>query len=265
MNCFDQGLEAILLDFSKSGNRNTVRLSDDVGGGGGSRSGNLLWAVDQDRMFAFFFAQTSMRLQAAISSPIDNTASKPSISELSRELVMFSQCQVNQEHSPMASLAPSRGTIIPSVVSVFPGINFGFSECVPPHSALVLPGLRQLDEIFHLGLQLRNINTAFGNSIPKSWLNQSDGTVPRPMLTKPEIIRKKRRDKKLPCPHCPKFFRSNHDRQTHVRSHTGERPFACGFPGCSKAFAQVSDRTRHFRVHSGSLKDLFLDRVDSIL
>ena len=61
------------------------------------------------------------------------------------------------------------------------------------------------------------------------------------------------RPKSLTCPQgCGKQFRTSHDLNAHIRSHTGERPYVCSHPGCGKAFAQAGSRSRHFRTHSGT-------------
>lgn len=56
-------------------------------------------------------------------------------------------------------------------------------------------------------------------------------------------------EKPYPCPQCGKAFRRSSDVVSHLRSHTGERPYKCSH--CHKAFTMISHRNRHELIHTG--------------
>lgn len=57
--------------------------------------------------------------------------------------------------------------------------------------------------------------------------------------------------KKHKCKVCDKRFTRPSSLQTHMYSHTGEKPYACEVPGCGRHFSVVSNLRRHRKVHKG--------------
>eukprot|EP00300_Choanocystis_sp_HF-7_P003672 c12802_g1_i1.p1 GENE.c12802_g1_i1~~c12802_g1_i1.p1 ORF type:complete len:206 (+),score=19.08 c12802_g1_i1:164-781(+) len=57
--------------------------------------------------------------------------------------------------------------------------------------------------------------------------------------------------RQIPCsfPSCTRLFATNYEMRSHMRTHTGERPFKCNV--CNKGFTQSGGLVRHKRVHSG--------------
>ncbi|GJE97221.1 C2H2-type zinc finger protein [Phanerochaete sordida] len=58
--------------------------------------------------------------------------------------------------------------------------------------------------------------------------------------------------RKYVCETCQKRFLRPSSLKAHTVVHTGDRPYACPFPGCTKRFTSKSNMKRHHQTHGGA-------------
>ena len=63
---------------------------------------------------------------------------------------------------------------------------------------------------------------------------------------------------------CNKAYSRLENLKTHLRSHTGERPYICKYEGCGKAFSNASDCAKHMnRTHSDEVRSSDISQLHS--
>ena len=89
---------------------------------------------------------------------------------------------------------------------------------------------------------------------PQGLMNSQMPPAPQSMMGQFSSKVSSSTQKKHKCKVCDKRFTRPSSLQTHMYSHTGEKPFACEVEGCGRHFSVVSNLRRHRKVHRGEAR-----------
>ncbi|TRY75324.1 hypothetical protein TCAL_08325 [Tigriopus californicus] len=88
-------------------------------------------------------------------------------------------------------------------------------------------------------------------NISNNMLDSSKRGRPRADLINHLMIEGSSSPSEIKCKVCHRVFPREKSLQAHLRTHTGERPYTCDYPGCSKRFTQSGQLKTHQRLHAG--------------
>ncbi|KAL1876380.1 hypothetical protein VTK73DRAFT_9395 [Phialemonium thermophilum] len=96
-----------------------------------------------------------------------------------------------------------------------------------------------------------DIESLSGRTLPRpqSLMTSQAPPAPQSMMSQFSSKISSSTQKKHKCKVCDKRFTRPSSLQTHMYSHTGEKPFACDVEGCGRQFSVVSNLRRHRKVH----------------
>ncbi|EAQ89345.1 hypothetical protein CHGG_05964 [Chaetomium globosum CBS 148.51] len=95
-----------------------------------------------------------------------------------------------------------------------------------------------------------DIESLSGRTLPRpQGLMSSQPPAPQSMMGSFSSRVSSSAQKKHKCKVCDKRFTRPSSLQTHMYSHTGEKPFGCEVEGCGRRFSVVSNLRRHKKVH----------------
>ncbi|KAH9909173.1 hypothetical protein F4778DRAFT_776334 [Xylariomycetidae sp. FL2044] len=99
-----------------------------------------------------------------------------------------------------------------------------------------------------------DIESVTSRTLPRPNLMTQPPPAPQSMMGQFSSKVSSSTQKKHKCKICDKRFTRPSSLQTHMYSHTGEKPFCCEVEGCGRHFSVVSNLRRHRKVHKGDAK-----------
>ncbi|KAI1345223.1 hypothetical protein F5Y15DRAFT_21207 [Xylariaceae sp. FL0016] len=99
-----------------------------------------------------------------------------------------------------------------------------------------------------------DIESVSSRTLPRPNLMTQPPPAPQSMMGQFSSKVSSSTQKKHKCKVCDKRFTRPSSLQTHMYSHTGEKPFCCEVEGCGRHFSVVSNLRRHRKVHKNDAK-----------
>ncbi|KAI5862116.1 hypothetical protein GGS23DRAFT_106533 [Durotheca rogersii] len=99
-----------------------------------------------------------------------------------------------------------------------------------------------------------DIESVTSRTLPRPNLMTQPPPAPQSMMGQFSSKVSSSTQKKHKCKVCDKRFTRPSSLQTHMYSHTGEKPFCCEVEGCGRHFSVVSNLRRHRKVHKNDSK-----------
>ncbi|KAI0483024.1 hypothetical protein GGR56DRAFT_663670 [Xylariaceae sp. FL0804] len=99
-----------------------------------------------------------------------------------------------------------------------------------------------------------DIESVSSRTLPRPNLMTQPPPAPQSMMGQFSSKVSSSTQKKHKCKVCDKRFTRPSSLQTHMYSHTGEKPFCCEVEGCGRHFSVVSNLRRHGKVHKNDAK-----------
>ncbi|KAI1329571.1 hypothetical protein F5Y16DRAFT_417603 [Xylariaceae sp. FL0255] len=99
-----------------------------------------------------------------------------------------------------------------------------------------------------------DIESVTSRTLPRPNLMTQPPPAPQSMMGQFSSKVSSSTQKKHKCKVCDKRFTRPSSLQTHMYSHTGEKPFCCEVEGCGRHFSVVSNLRRHRKVHKNDAK-----------
>lgn len=128
--------------------------------------------------------------------------------------------------------------------------NNWFSDATSPASSCSSPD----------GHQNRSYGGHNSSGTPLTWNTSSSGSAeksenkrgrPRSEALTTLMVEGSISPSAIKCRYCNRVFPREKSLQAHLRTHTGERPYPCDYPGCTRAFTQSGQLKTHQRLHTG--------------
>jgi len=200
--------------------------------------------LPDSRAAGFGFAQSDAR------RPSHSYTGGSEVVDASRQILSLSQSDITptpRMYANQTGRAPAESYGFPptthsphSSISSASGVHSSYGSSVDYGSLTDYSSASEAGDLSHRTLPRPTGSMGSNSSLPPA---------PQSMMGQFSSKVSSSTQKKHKCKVCDKRFTRPSSLQTHIYSHTGEKPFACEVEGCGRHFSVVSNLRRHKKVH----------------